>query len=184
MKRFFLSIIIPLIVFCLFYLVAEKLLIGKIKNDIESSLGTNYAILALHVAGENSHRPILWKMLKKAIIYELNVNGEYSPKGTGRYTGKRHHLAILISNNEKIFMAEWSFRSLGLILGDFFAPWDFIENLPEDDKRMYTFDLADIKNREGLNYKDTVLNDDEKVSFYYRHTKPGTPGAPEWHQRD
>lgn len=183
MKRFFLSIIITLIVLCLFYLVAEKLLIGKIKNDIESSLGNNYAILALHAGGENSHRPNLLKMLIKAITYELNINGDYSPLGSGGYTGKNHHLAILISNNEKIFMAEWSFRRLSLILGDFFAPWDFIENLPEEDKNLYTFDLADINNREGLNYKDTVLNDEE-VSFYYRPTKPGTPEAPEWHQRD
>lgn len=174
MKRFILSIIIPLFVLCLFYLVTEKLWISKIKDDIESSLGTNYAILALHVAGENSHRPNLFSMLKKALIYEVNINGEYTPKGSGGYTGKRHHLAVLISDNEKIFMAEWSFRKVGLILGDSFAPWDFIENLPEDDKRLYTFDSADINNREGLNYKDTVLNDEE-VSFYYRSTKLGTP---------
>ena len=173
MKRFTPIIIIFLIAAFFFYLLAEKVLMGKIKDDIESSLGNDYAIIALHVAGENSHRPALWRMLKKALIYELNINDEYSPMGSGRYTGKKHHLAILISNNEQIIFAEWSFRSFGLVFqASEYIPYDVIKNLPESDQKIHSFVVEDIKNREGLNYKDEVLND-EQISFYYRAMKPG-----------
>ena len=173
-KKFIFSSIIILIIAIVSYTVAEKFLIFKIKDDIESALGNDYAIIALHVAGEDSHRPNLWKMLKKAIIYELNINGEYSPQGTGRYTGKKHHLAILISNNSEIIFGEWSFRKWSLILDDRFLSWDLIENLSDSDQKLHSFTAEDIKNLEGLNYKDEVLNDEE-ISFYYRTMKPGVP---------
>ena len=171
-KKIIFSSIIILILAIVSNIVAEKFLILKIKGDIESSLGNNYAIIALHVAGEDSHRPNLWKMLKKAIIYELNINGEYTPyRG---YTGKKHHLAILISNNNEIIFGEWSFRKWSLILDDSFLSWDLIENLSDSDQKLHSFVSEDIKNREGLNYKDEVLNDEE-ISFYYRTMKPGIP---------
>ena len=173
-KKFIFSSIIILIIGIVSYAVAEKFLILKIKDDIESALGNDYAIIALHVAGKDSHRPNLFRMLKKALIYELNINGEYSPQGTGRYTGKKHHLAILISNNRKIIFGEWSFRKWSLILDDSFLSWDLIENLSDSDQKLHSFAATDIKNREGLNYKDEVLNNDE-ISFYYRTMKPSIP---------
>jgi hypothetical protein len=178
-KKFIFSSIIILIIGIVSYTVAEKFLIWKIKDDIESALGNDYAIIALHVAGEDSHRPNLFRMLKKALIYELNINGEYSPQGTGRYTGKKHHLAILISNNSEIIFGEWSFRNWSLIFYDSFfydsfISWDLIENLSDSDQQLYSFDAEDIKNREGLNYKDEVLND-KGINFYYRTMKPGIP---------
>ena len=174
MKRFTPTIIIFLTVAFSIYLLAEKVWIGKIKDDIESTLGSDYAIIALHVAGEDSHRPNLLRMLKKALIYELNINGEYTPTGSGGFTGKKHHLAILISDNQRILFGEWSFRNVGLIFNDTFSYCDFIENLSAIDQELHSFDAEGINNREGLNYKDEVLNDEE-ISFYYRTMKPGIP---------
>ena len=173
-KKFIFSTIIILIVATISYVVVEKLLILKIKDDIESSLGSDYAIIALHVAGEDSHRPNLFRMLKKALIYEININGYYSPTGSGGFTGKNHHLAILMTNNSEIIFGEWSFRKWNLILDDSFLSWDLIENLSDSDQKLYSFTAEDIKKREGLNYKDEVLNDEE-ISFYYGTMKPGVP---------
>ena len=54
MKKYIFSSIIALIVFTA-YVAAEKLFIMKIKGDIESSLGSDYAIIALHVLQEKIH---------------------------------------------------------------------------------------------------------------------------------
>jgi uncharacterized SAM-binding protein YcdF (DUF218 family) len=173
-KNFFFSSIIILIIGIVSHTVAEKFLISKIKDDIESVLGNDYAIIALHVAGEDSHRPNLFRMLKKALIYEININGYYSPTGSGGFTGKNHHLAILMTNNSEIIFGEWSFRNWSLILDDTFNSWDLIENLSDSDQKLHSFAATDINNRGGLNYKDEVLNDAE-ISFYYRTMKPGIP---------
>ena len=173
-KKFIFSSIIILILAIVSNIVVEKFLILKIKDDIDSALGNDYAIIALHVAGEDSLRPNLRKMLKKALIYELNINGEYTPTGSGGFTGKNHHLAILMSNNNEIIFGEWSFRNWGLNLDDTFNSWDLIENLSDSDQKLHSFAAEDIKNREGLNYKDEVLNDEE-ISFYYRTMKSGIP---------
>ena len=168
-KKIIFSSITILIIAIVSNTVAEKFLILKIKDDIESVLGNDYAIIALHVAGEDSHRPNFWRMLKKALIYELNINGEYTPTGSGGFTGKNHHLAILISNNNEIIFGEWSFRNWSLILDDTFNSWDLIENLSDFDQKLHSFASEDINNRGGLNYKDEVLNDEE-IFFYYRST--------------
>lgn len=170
LKKKLLYIIIPLILLSLVYISAERMLISKIKNDIESSFGNEYAVIALHVAGENSQKPSLWRMLKKAMIYELNINGEYTPTGSGGYTGKKHHLAILITNNQEITFGEWSFRNWSLILSDYSSSWDIIENLSESDQELYSYEREDINKRGGISYKDRVLNDNE-ISFYYRSTE-------------
>lgn len=172
MKRFTSTIIIFLTAAFLCYMLVEKVWIGKIKDDIESILGSDYAIIALHIAGEDSHRPNLFRMLKQALIYEMNINGEYTSTGSGGFTGKKHHLAILISDNQRILFGEWSFRYAGLIFNDTFSSCDYIENLSATDQNLHSFDAEDITKREGLNYKDGVLNDN-KIRFYYRSTKPG-----------
>ena len=92
------------------YLGAERAMLGKMRSDIEASVGQDYAILALHMGGNDFERPSLWEMLKLVFLYETNLTGEYSPQGSGGYTGKKHYLALLISDNNEITFCEWSFR--------------------------------------------------------------------------
>lgn len=134
------------------YLCAERLLLNTIKNDIEGMIGEDYAIIALHTEGEDHHRPSLWRMLRQAIWYELNINGVFTPQGSGGFTGKKHYLALLISNNEKIIFCDWSFRNWGIN----FESWktrenDIIKNLTQSDSlsnlsMMIRAFASDIKN--------------------------------------
>jgi hypothetical protein len=112
-------------------------------------------------------------MLKRALIYELNINGNYSPSGSGGYTGKNHHLAILISDNKQISFAEWSFRKLGLVFEESeLQPWDIIDNLSDSEKDLYRYEKDDLRMIDGLNYNHKMLNDD-KIRFYYRRVREG-----------
>lgn len=52
------------------YLGVERAMLSKIRGDIEASLGNDYAIIALHMEGEDFEHPSLWRMLRQALIYE------------------------------------------------------------------------------------------------------------------
>ena len=153
------------------YLGAERLLLSTIKNGIEETIGEDYAIIALHTEGKNHHRPSLWRMLRQAIWYELNINGEFTPQGSGGFTGKKHYLALLISDNEKIFFCDWSFRNWGIN----FESWktrkdDIIKNLTQSDQILYSYKVSDTEIRNGLKYNPKILNDD-RLRFYWRSTE-------------
>ena len=172
-KKISLTIFISAILMYICFIGAELLLIKKIKDDIEKYFNKEYAIIALHVAGENAVKPSFWRMLKRALIYELNINGSYSPSGSGGYTGKNHHLAILISDNKQISFAEWSFRKWGLVFEESeLQPWDIIDNLSDSEKDLYRYEKSELRMKNGLNYNHKMLNDD-KIRFYYRRVREG-----------
>ena len=146
-------------------------MLGKMRSDIEASVGQDYAILALHMGGNDSERPSLWEMLKIVFLYETNLTGEYSPQGSGGYTGKKHYLALLISDNNEITFCEWSFRNWGLVFDqEETMPWDVIEHLPEADQPLYRYNDAELEKRSGLRCINTHFND-ERIRFYYRKVK-------------
>ena len=154
-----------------FYLGAEQAMISKIKADIEASLGNDYAIIALHMGGEDFEHPSLWRMLRQALIYEVNLNGEYTPQGSGGFTGKKHHLALLISDHNKISFGEWSFRNWSLVINEYgISEYDIIENLSEADQKLYRHDEGGLRIRGGLNYRNSMFNHEE-IRWYYRPVK-------------
>jgi hypothetical protein len=156
-----------------FYLGAEQAMISKIRGDIEASLGNDYAIIALHMEGEDFDHPSLWRMLRQALIYEANFDGEYTPQGSGGITGKKHYLALNISDNEKIFFCEWSFRNWGLVFQDhenLITDCYIIENLPEADKKFYRYGEGVLRIRGGLIYSKSVFNH-KKTRWYHRPVK-------------
>ena len=154
-----------------FYLGMERAMLSKIRGDIEASLGNDYAIIALHMEGKDFEHPSLWRMLGRAFIYEANFNGEYTPQGSGGFTGKKHHLALLISDHEKISFGEWSFRNWGLVIDGYGSyDCDIIANLPEADKKFYTYGEGGLRIRGGLNYRNSMFNH-EKIRWYYRPVK-------------
>lgn len=154
-----------------FYLGAERAMIGKIRGDIEASLGNDYAIIALHMGGEDFEYPSLWRMLRQALIYEANFDGEYTPQGSGGFTGKKHHLALLISDHEKISFSEWSFRNWSLVINEYgTSEHDIIENLSEADQKLYRHDVGGLRIRGGLNYRNAMFNH-EKIRWFYRPVK-------------
>jgi len=153
------------------YLGVERAMVSKIRGDIEASLGNDYAIIALHMEGEDFEHPSLWRMLRQALIYEANFNGEYTPQGSGGFTGKKHHLALLISDHKKISFGEWSFRNWSLVINEYgISEYDIIENLSEADQKLYRHDEGGLRIRGGLNYRNSMFNH-EKMSFYYRPVK-------------
>ena len=154
-----------------FYLGAERAMISKIRGDIEASLGNDYAIIALHMGGEDFEHPSLWRMLRQAFIYEANFDGEYTPQGSGGFTGKKHHLALLISDHEKISFGEWSFRDWSLVINEYgISEYDIIENLSEADQKLYRHDEGGLRIRAGLNYRNSMFNHEE-IRWYYRPVK-------------
>ena len=155
------------------YLGAERAMLSKIRSDIEASLGEDYAIIALHMEGEDFEHPSLWRMLRRALIYEANLNGDYTPQGSGGFTGKKHHLALNISDNEKIFFCEWSFRNWGLVFQGhehLITDCYIIENLPEADKKFYRYGEGGLRIRGGLIYRNSMFNHEE-VRWYGRPVK-------------
>ena len=153
------------------YLALEQAMLSKIRSDIKAALGDDYAIIALHMEGKDYDRPSLWPMLKSAFLYETNITGEYTPEGSGGFTGKHHYLALLISDNKVITFCDWSFRSWALVFDGYEKqPYDLIENLSESDQRLYSYEAANLVKRNGLFYNDQILNN-EKISFYYRPVK-------------
>ena len=154
-----------------FYLGVERAMISKIRSDIEASLGNDYAIIALHMEGEDFEHPSLWRMLRRALIYEANLSGEYTPQGSGGFTGKKHHLALNISDNEKIYFCEWSFRNWGLVIDGYGSTdCDIIANLPEADKKFYRYGEGGLRIRGGLIYSNSVFNH-KKTRWYHRPVK-------------
>ena len=156
-----------------FYLGVERAMISKIRSDIEASLGNDYAIIALHMEGEDFEHPSLWRMLRRALIYEANLSGEYTPQGSGGFTGKKHHLALNISDNEKIYFCEWSFRNWGLVFQDhenLITDCYIIDNLPEADKKFYRYGESGLRIRGGLIYRNTLFNH-KKTRWYHRPLK-------------
>ena len=155
----------------LFFLGAERAMISKIRSDIEASLGNDYAIIALPMEGEDFEHPSLWRMLRRALIYEANLSGEYTPQGSGGFTGKKHHLALNISDNEKIYFCEWSFRNWGLVIDGYGSTdCDIIANLPEADKKFYRHGEGGLRIRGGLIYRNTMFNH-KKTRWYHRPLK-------------
>ena len=153
------------------YLGVERAMVSKIRGDIEASLGNDYAIIALHMEGEDFEHPSLWRMLRQALIYEANFNGEYTPQGSGGFTGKKHHLALLISDHKKISFGEWSFRNWSLVINEYgISEYDIIENLSEADQKLYRHDEGGLRIRGGLNYRNSMFNHEE-IRWYYRPVK-------------
>ena len=145
----------------------------KIKGNIEESLGNDYAIIALHMEGKDFDQPSLWRMLRQAFLYETNITGLYTPQGSGGFTGKKHYLALLISDNEKISFGKWSFRNWDLVINQYgISNYDIIDNLSVVDQKLYKYEQSEIDVNQGLNYNFRVLNDDQ-ISFYYRRVKEG-----------
>lgn len=165
-KQFLLRLLLLVPIAMLCCISVQITIISKIKKDIESHIGEKYAILALHSGGENYKSPSIWQLLKLVFLYETNITGEYAPMGSSGLTGKKHYLAILITDNTQIYFAEWSFRKWGLVFAEL-RPWDIIKNLPEADQDLYSFKTSDLEQRHGLFYKGIALNDDD-IRFYYR----------------
>ena len=45
------------------YLALEQAMLSKIRSDIKATLGDDYAIIALHMEGNDYDRPSLWRCL-------------------------------------------------------------------------------------------------------------------------
>ena len=172
-KTVYRYLLLAAVLAAVFYLGAERAMISKIRSDIEASLGNDYAIIALHMEGEDFEHPSLWRMLRRALIYEANLSGEYTPQGSGGFTGKKHHLALNISDNEKIYFCEWSFRNWGLVFMDHensITECHIIDNLPEADKKFYRYGMGGLRIRGGLIYRNTLFNH-KKTRWYHRPLK-------------
>lgn len=153
------------------YLALEQAMLSKIRSDIKATLGDDYAIIALHMEGNDHDRPSLWRMLRRALIYEANFDGEYTPQGSGGFTGKKHHLALLISDHKKISFCEWSFRNWSLVINEYGTPeCAIIENLSETDQKLYRHDVGGLRIQRGLNYRNSLFNH-EKIRWYNRPVK-------------
>ena len=165
---------IVLVVLGVAYFGIEKAIVAKMRSNLDSIYGDNYAILALHMGGKNFSKPSLWQML--TLIHEYNFTDGYEPQGSGHFTGKQYYLTILISNNEVISDCNWSFRMFKLDFGyfdpyanvaDVKIPWDIIDNLPDSTASFYRFKESGRVKRNGMWFVDEYFNS-ESISFYHR----------------
>ena len=161
-------LILPFVI----YLSAEQILLAKIRSDLHRHSGDDYAIIALHIGGENNRAPSLFKMLYW--VYEYNFTEDYKPMGTGHFTGKHYYLTALFTDNQNIRDCHWSFRRFGLQFDDDLAPWDVIDHLPPDKASLYRFDAGTRKKRKGLWLVGENFNH-QAIRFYYRGTLPDFP---------
>jgi len=164
-------LLLAAVLVAVFFLGIERAMLREIRGDIEASLGNDYAIIALHMGGEDFEHPSLWRMLRQAFLYEANFNGDYTPQGSGGFTGKKHHLALLISDHKKISFCEWSFRNWSLVINEYgTSEYDIIENLSAADQKLYRHDEGGLRIRGGINYRNSMFNHEE-VRWYGRPVK-------------
>jgi hypothetical protein len=148
------------------YFCIEQAMLFKISKELKRTYGDNYAVLSLHMGGKSFAKPALWRMLR--LVYEYRVSDKYLPQGSGRFTGKKYYLTMLLTDNEVIKVAHWSFRGFQLkIAEDRGAPWDYIKYLPAETVDLYRFNEENRTKRQGLWYKTEAFNHPE-LSFYYR----------------
>lgn len=148
------------------YFCVEQAMLFKMRKALRSAYGDNYAILSLHMGGEPFEKPVLWRMLRLA--YEYRVSDEYLPQGSGGFTGKKFYLTMLLTDNEVVSDAHWSFRGFELEIDrGGVVPWDYIKYLWEETADLYRFTAENRVQRQGLWYKTEGLNHSE-VHFYYR----------------
>ena len=161
----FLSLLVPAS-----YFGAQQLMLYKIRHDIASHFGSDYAILKLHMDGEKTYHPSLWRMLKTA--YEYRFSDNYDPVGSAGLTGKKYYLTMLISNNHRIATCNWSFRKLGLDFDLSNSAWNIINLFTLHTAPRYRYSADDRVRKNGLWFSKKAM-DDPEVRFYFHGVSTG-----------
>lgn len=149
------------------FLSAEQAMLARITETLESAYGDDYAIVALHMDGNEHDQPSLRSMLLTAFKYEFSPN--YEPQGSGNITGKRNHLIFITTDNRHVYTWHWSFRAFTIERDSIHS--DEIANLNPDVARLYQFNPTQQVRRNGLWYIRDNLNHPD-ISFYSRELSP------------
>lgn len=155
------------------YIGVQQAMLSRIQRDLVRSFGTDYAILKLHVNGENRFSPSLLKMLRQA--FEYRFLDEYRPEGSDGLTGKKFYLTMLVSDNRRIGTCNWSFRRFRLDVDVDDSPWNLIDIFPRDIAPKYRYTTADLIRKQGLRFSARAM-DDPEVSFYSHGVDWGLEG--------
>ncbi len=155
------------------YAVTRQFMLLRIRRDLVRSFGTDYAILKLHVDGENTFDPSLRRMLAQA--FEYRFSDKYRPEGSDGLTGKKFYLTMLVSDNRRIGTCNWSFRRFGLDVDVDDSPWNLIDIFPRDIAPKYRYTTADLIRKQGLRFSARAM-DDPEVSFYSHGVDWGLEG--------
>jgi hypothetical protein len=152
------SLVILLPIFGL--LTLQGLLLFCVQNFINDRHEDDYAVIRLNMGGQPAEIPNILKMLKT--LHEYETSSEYYPQGSGGYTGKRNHLAILVSDNERVAHYAWTFKRFGLTQH---FPSDEIDKILKQDREHYRFDPDHVQSRWGVRYLTDNFNNDD-ARFY------------------
>lgn len=151
------------------FFIAEEIMCRRISAALHREYGDNYAILRLHMGGVPAEKPSLWRMLNLA--YEYRYSGNYEPEGSGNLTGKKNYLLLMLSDNTTVKDANWSFIDFDLDMSDSTAPWDVLDNLPENEADYYRYNPENRIRRRGLWFAGDSFNNPD-THFYYRQVAP------------
>jgi len=154
-------------------LAVEQLMYAQIRSTLKERLGDDYAILKMHVNGGESldidFRHDLMRLIKKVKTQyrswrNREIKGMASAEDMGRCPwprGRKHYVALLVSDNEQIYMYYWSYRRFGLLE----ASVDQITVAPRACRYLYLYEPERRVNVKGMWFKALPAN--PNVRFYY-----------------
>ncbi len=150
----------------LLYFSAEQLIYARIRSKLRSVYNDdNYAVLRLHIGGERHNNPRLWRMLYW--VYRYNFTGDYEPMGSAGITGKQHYMTFLVSDNDIIRSAHWSFRQFRLVFDEYTFRSAIIDNVRNSIRHLYRYEKNERERRNGIWFCGEKFNHSE-IRFYFR----------------
>jgi hypothetical protein len=150
------------------YIALEAAVTTSIRKDLERVFGNDYAVLLMHIGGEPVESIRLYKLLY--VLYDYNFTDRYPGEGSGNFTGKKHYIIMLVSDNRMLRIPTWSFRKFSMDWRSRPGSDDMIENLFERDVPLYTYTDDTRVKRQGIWYKDEGMNH-PALGVYGRHNK-------------
>ena len=116
----------------------------RIYHDLNNRFGDRYAILG---ANQNGRPGIAFNMYRTGFMLFYRWLIPPVPVGSGAFLGVRNHLIFLISDNEWVYLATWSFRSFSMSID---SDPDQLSVLTPDERLLYLYNDADVSRIRGL----------------------------------
>jgi hypothetical protein len=123
--------------------------------------GDDFAIIEMHIDGNEGERLNLYDKLWYQVTTRREAHGTAPYTDAGRIYGS-HHLAVLVSDNQKTYLYYWSLRSNRLVLGEERRVNALALTRPWSD---YLYRESDCDRRRGVRWKRNP--DGHEIVWYH-----------------
>ena len=138
--------------------ILGRVISWRIYHNVQNRFGNQYAIVA---ANQNGKAGVAFNMYRTSAHLLYTYFFPPVPQGSGHFTGTRHHLIVLISNNKLVEIGTWSFRSFSL---EFDNHGIEIAAMDPTLMQFYQYKEVELINFRGLRIKN--IGKPPGVSFY------------------